>query len=78
MRRMADILTVGKLLELLKDEPPDLPIYSEGCDCIDLAGGVDLYENGIMIERKDSIEYRERKAAEPPPKPRVPFPDEPD
>ncbi len=56
-------LTVGELIELLQDvEDKDLPIYSDGCDCVELAFFIDLYEDGIIV-------HRERKPQRPPAKP---------
>ncbi len=50
-------LTVGQLIDLLGEvEDKSLPIYSEGCDCIELAYTIDEYggerNQGILIERK--------------------------
>lgn len=48
-------LTVGELIELLQDvEDKDLPIYSDGCDCVELAFFIDLYEDGIIVHRQRS------------------------
>ncbi len=54
-------LTVGELIELLQDvEDKDLPIYSDGCDCVELAYFIDLYEDGIIVHRQ-RIPRRESK-----------------
>ncbi len=61
---MADPLTVGQLIGLLEEvEDKSLPIYSEGCDCVEKAFTIDLYEDGIIIERQFDI----RPVAEPRP-----------
>ena len=60
MSPSGDPLTVGQLIDLLGEvEDKSLPIYSEGCDCIELAYTIDEYEGnygggnqGILIERK--------------------------
>ena len=39
-------LTVGRLLELLAQLPPDIPVQAEGCDCVNDAKGVGLYRLG--------------------------------
>ena len=50
-------LTVGKLKEELEKFPDDVVIFSDGCDCIELAYHVkdlrksDYYEQGIGIMR---------------------------
>jgi hypothetical protein len=38
-------MTVGELMEALKQLPPDLPVIHEGCDCDGYAKSVESYEN---------------------------------
>ena len=53
-------LTVGQLIDLLGEvKDKGVPIYSEGCDCIELAYTIDEYGGtygednaGILIERQ--------------------------
>ena len=44
-------LTVGQLLELLAQLPPDIPVRAEGCDCVNDVKGVGLYRLGQTTGR---------------------------
>ena len=39
-------LTVGELIALLQQLPPDMPVQAEGCDCVNKVKGVGLYRHG--------------------------------
>ena len=39
-------LTVGELMALLEHLPPDLPVWAEGCDCVNEVKGAGLYRHG--------------------------------
>ena len=36
-------LTVGELIALLQQLPPDMPVDAEGCDCVNEVKGVGVY-----------------------------------
>ena len=36
-------LTVGELITLLEQLPPDMPVWAEGCDCVNEVKGVGVY-----------------------------------
>lgn len=51
-----DQLTVKQLIELLEKMPQDFLVYTEGCDCIGLADGVELgdgSDNYVLITRSN-------------------------
>ena len=39
-------LTVGELMALLEQLPPDLPVWAEGCDCVNEVKGAGIYRHG--------------------------------
>ncbi len=39
-------LTVGDLMALLEQLPPDLPVWAEGCDCVNEVKGAGIYRHG--------------------------------
>ena len=39
-------LTVGELIALLEQLPPDLPVWAEGCDCVNEVKGAGIYRHG--------------------------------
>ena len=43
-------LTVGELITLLEQLPPDMPVWAEGCDCVNEVKGVGLYRHGLDDE----------------------------
>ena len=38
-------LTVGELMALLEQLPPDLPVWAEGCDCVNEVKGAGIYRH---------------------------------
>lgn len=46
-------ITVGKLLELLRELPEDTPVLTEGCDCTGGASGIDYssVDKEVVITR---------------------------
>ena len=44
-------LTVTELIALLKQCPPDAAVDSDGCDCVDVATGVTLQGDRVLISR---------------------------
>lgn len=45
-------LTVGQLIELLKQcSNLELPVYSDGCDCVGPARGIEVYSDSVTISR---------------------------
>ena len=40
------VLTVGELIALLEQLPPDLPVWAEGCDCVNEVKGAGIYRHG--------------------------------
>lgn len=54
-------LTVGLLRQLIADLPDDRLVYTEGCDCVGPASGVETLEHWssnrpyLVINRNDSI-----------------------
>ena len=47
------VLTIGRLRSLLQGIPDDYIVYSEGCDCVDNAGGIDIndIDRIVTVER---------------------------
>ena len=45
-------LTAGMLTEAIKDVPLDTPVEIEGCDCINLAGRVEILDDKVYIRMK--------------------------
>jgi hypothetical protein len=39
-------LTVGELMALLEQLPPHLPVWAEGCDCVNEVKGAGIYRHG--------------------------------
>jgi hypothetical protein len=46
-------LTVAELIDLLRRFPPSLPVWTEGCDCLGPAAGVELEpdKRSLLITR---------------------------
>lgn len=59
-------MTIRELIELLEGLPPELRVETEGCDCIGIAGGVDVSDDDgtVLITRvsRRPERRRERKA----------------
>jgi hypothetical protein len=50
-------LTVGRLKELLESFQDEVVIQTEGCDCVDRAGGIALDDGTLIITRYASHIY---------------------
>ena len=49
-------MTVAQLIDILQTFPQDLPVYTEGCDCIGPADGADVVhhnEDYVVINRSE-------------------------
>ena len=44
-------LTVGRLRELLRDLPDEMPVSTEGCDCVGPSGGIEVWQGRLIINR---------------------------
>ena len=44
-------LTVGELIAMLQQLPPDMPVHAEGCDCVNEVKGVGVYRHAPSDEQ---------------------------
>ena len=50
-------ITVAELIKQLQALPQDSIVFSEGCDCVDKAGGAKVYDVGeVIVFRADYVE----------------------
>lgn len=63
MSKAPDTWTVSQLIDALKQMPQDLPVLTEGCDCLGFANGVETYRRGdgseVLLILRDPPSHQE-------------------